>query len=174
MSSKSIAIAIAPLVFAAVAFAQGDQAPQRAPELKKLDYFVGTWKTEAEMKPGPFGPGGKVASTDHFEWQKGEFFVIGHSDFTSPMGGGVELSVMGYDPARKVFTYQSFNSVGEHESATGTVDGDTWSWASADQSPFKWRYTEKILSPTSFSVKFEGSQDGANWSTIMEGKVAKQ
>lgn len=100
---KLLAIAIAPTLFAAAALAQSDQAPQRAPELKKLDYFAGAWKTEGELKASPFGPGGKVASSDHYEWQKGEFFIVGHSDFKSPMGPGVELSIMGYDPIKKGF-----------------------------------------------------------------------
>lgn len=45
---------------------------------------------------------------------------------------------------------------------------------SGDQSAFNWRYTQKILSPTSFSFKFEVSQDGSNWSSMMEGKATKQ
>ena len=39
------------------AWAQGPPAP--APELKKLDYFVGSWTTDFDLKPGPGGPGAK-------------------------------------------------------------------------------------------------------------------
>lgn len=100
--------------------------------------------------------------------------MIGHSDFKSAMGDGADLSVLGYDPAKKLFIYHSFSSTGEHESATGTLEGDTWTWNSAGQSAFKWRYIEKVLSPSSFTVKLEATQDGTTWSPVFEGAVAKQ
>lgn len=175
MNWKAFTLPLLPLCFAALLFAQAQRTPQPAPELKKLDYFVGTWKTEAQTKPGPMGPGGTFNSTDRYEWQKGNFFVIGHSEFTSSgMGNGVDLSVLGYDPARKVYTYHSFNSAGEDESATGTFTGDTWTWISGEQSPVKWRYIQKVVSAKSFTSKLEGTQDGTNWATIFEAKVTKQ
>lgn len=39
------------------AWAQGPPAP--APELKKLDYFVGSWTTDFDLK---LGPGAKCAA----------------------------------------------------------------------------------------------------------------
>src|SRR5215472_12408176 len=33
------------------------ETPKPAPELKKLDYFVGTWTADGELKPGPLGAG---------------------------------------------------------------------------------------------------------------------
>ena len=148
--------------------------PTPSPELKKLDYFAGTWKTQGTMKPNQFGPGGSFTATNRWEWQKGNFFLIDQSEFKMAMGPGVELAVMGYDSSKKVFTYESFNSMGEHDTATGTIDGDTWTWNSSEQSPFKWRYIEKIASPTSFTAKFEGTQDGTNWNTIVDATYTKQ
>lgn len=174
MKCKSFAAVLAFLIFALAIYAQM-QMPQPAPELKKLDYFVGTWKSDADMKPTPFGPGGKVTGTDHIEWMQGNFFLLIHSTFSGAMGNGIEVAVMGYDAARKVYTYSSYNSAGEHDTATGTVEGDTWTWNSEQSAaPLgKWRFTEKILSPTSYTVKFE-IQSGDTWSTAMEGKVTKQ
>lgn len=176
MLSKSLAAVLAPLLLVLPAFAQAPQMPQPAPELKKLDFFVGTWKVDADMKPSQFGPGGKLSSTDHIEWMQGNFFLLIHTSFTSAMGSGIELGVMGYDSANKVFTYTSFNSVGEHETATGTFDGSTWTWNSEQTSApgAKWRYTQKILSPTSYSIKFEMSPNGGALSTVMEGTATKQ
>jgi hypothetical protein len=34
--------------------------------------------------------------------------------------------------------------------------------------------TLKILSPTSYNMKFEVSIDGTNWMSFMEGKVTKK
>ena len=38
----------------------------------------------------------------------------------------------------------------------------------------KARYTQKILSPTSYTFKFEASSDKTKWDTLMEGKATKQ
>jgi hypothetical protein len=161
------------LVMAGTAAPQ-DQMQRPAPELQKLNYFAGTWKTEATMKANAYSPGGTYTSIDHFEWQKGSFFLVGHTDFTSPTGGGVELMIMGWDPAHSAYSYNSFNSAGEHEIATGRLSGDTFTWTSDQSAPFKWRYIEKMSTPSSYSVKFEGSQDGSTWSTILEGASTKQ
>jgi len=42
------------------------------------------------------------------------------------MGKFKELAVLGYDPDRKVYTYQAYNSIGQDETSTGSVDGDSW------------------------------------------------
>jgi Protein of unknown function (DUF1579) len=173
-----LTIAILGGVFTAAAYGQMPH-PTPAPELKKLEYFAGDWKVDAEMKPSPFGPGGKITETAHAEWMQGNFFMILHSKYSSEsMGSGVEYAVLGYDPAKKQYTYESFNSDGEHEVATGTpdADGKLWTWYSSPDPamPMKWRYTETVLSPSSYAIKFEMSKDGQTWSSIMEGKATKE
>jgi hypothetical protein len=37
----------------------------------------------------------------------------------------------------------------------------------------KGRYTMKILTPTSYTFKYEMSPDGATWNTVMDGKATK-
>src|SRR5688500_18254741 len=67
----------------------GAQAPQPqkpGPEHQRLAYFVGTWTGDGEMKPGPFGPGGKMSSKDTCEWFEGGFVVVCRGDGKSPMG----------------------------------------------------------------------------------------
>src|SRR5581483_12478755 len=84
---------------AAVVCAQNPpQAPQPAPELKRLNYFVGVWTTEADMKRSPYGPGGKFNGTDHAAWMAGNFFGVPHPIFKGPWGPGPELRVWGPTP----------------------------------------------------------------------------
>src|ERR1035438_6993331 len=47
--------------------------------MTKLDYLVGNWTTEGDMKPGPMGPGGKFTTTDQLQWMEGKFFLVMHS-----------------------------------------------------------------------------------------------
>lgn len=152
--------------------------PTPAPELKKLDFLVGDWTVEGNINPGPGMPGGKFTENARAEWMEGKFFLIEHSDGDmGPMGKIKELAAMGYDSDKKVYTYQAFSSTGEAESATGTVDGNTWTWLSDEHfngMTMKGRFTMKVVSPTSYEMKFELSQDGTNWTTGMEGKATKK
>jgi len=57
------------------------------------------------------------------------------------------------------------------------VDGDTWTWTNDEKmggQTIHGRFTVKILTPSSYSFKFEVSSDGATWSTVMEGKATKK
>jgi hypothetical protein len=123
------------------------------------------------------GPGGKMTMSDKNEWMPGGLFLTMHSSFNSDMASGSGIAFMGYDPDSKQYTYDEFNSMGERTHSTGTVNGDTWTWVGdqkmGDQT-MKGRFTTKILSPTSYSFKFEMSQDGTTWSTIMDGKSTKK
>ena len=113
------------VLMAVSAHAQMGQTP--APELKKLDFMTGDWKSEGTMNPGPGMPGGKFAITSHSEWMDGNFFLVEHSDADmASMGKFKELAILGYDSDRKVYTYAAFNSMGEAESSAGTVDGDVF------------------------------------------------
>jgi hypothetical protein len=176
MKRSSITL-VATLLLAAVAFAQMGPA-KPGPEHQKLNYFVGNWTSEGDMKPSPMGPGGKVTVSEDTQWMEGGFFVVIHSTFKSStaMGNGSGIAFMGYDPQEKVYTYDEFNSWGETNHSKGVVEGDTWTWNNEMRmgpQTVKARYTMKILSPTSYTYKFEMSPDGTNWNLIMDGKDTK-
>jgi hypothetical protein len=175
--SLAAGAALVVLITAASLYAQMGP-PTPAPELKKLDLLTGDWTAEGTVNPSPGMPGGKFTETTHAEWMEGNFFLVEHSDFDVPeMGKGKELAILGYDPERKVYTYHAFNSVGEAGDSTGTVDGDTWTWTSEEHfggKAMNGRYTMKVLSPTSYTMKYELSPDGKNWNTAMEGKSTKK
>jgi Protein of unknown function (DUF1579) len=136
------------------------EIPKPAPELKKLDYFAGRWAAEGDIKPGPMGPGGKFTGTNRVQWMDGGFFLVTHSEFNGAMGKGTETSYMGYDGNDKMYTYDSFNTLGEADHAKGNVDGDTWTWQSETRmgpQTIKGRLTLKVLSATAYNFKFEMS-----------------
>jgi len=147
-----------------------------SPELRKLDYFVGVWHSEGELKPGPLGPGGKLIMTEHNEWMDGGFFLVLRSEFTSPLGSGSGTAYMGYDAGRKLYTYDEFNSTGEAQHSVGTFDGDSLMWGGeqhlADKVA-KTRFVMNMLSPDAYAFSFCVSQDGNDWNTVMEGKATR-
>ncbi len=153
------------------------EMPTPAPELKKLDYFAGTWAAEGEIRPGPMGPGGKFTGTNRVLWMEGGFFLVTHSEFTGAMGRGTETAYMGYDSNDKVYTYDSFNTLGEASHAKGNLEGDTWTWHSETRigaQTAKGRLTMKMLSANAYTFKFELSSNGITWTTVLEGKDTKQ
>jgi len=161
------------LLSVVAAFAQMD-IPKPGPEHKKLDFFVGHWTSAGDMKPGPMGPGGKFTMEENTEWMDGGYFVVIHSKYSGGgMPSGTSTAYMGYDSQEKVYTYDEFNSMGEHTHSTGTVDGDTWTWLSdlkMGPQTMKGRFTMKLMPPGAYAYKFEISTDGKDWSTVMDGK----
>jgi len=172
--TRKCVLLIATLLVAASCLGQMAM-PKPGPELKKLDYFVGNWTCDGDSKPGPMGPGGKMTMEDDTKWMEGGFFEVMHSKFNAAsMGSGSGVSFLGYDSEEKKYTYNEFNSWGEATVSKGTVDGDSWTWiGDMKQPPGKGRFSEKILSPTSYSFKFDMSTDGSNWTPVMEGKCTK-
>jgi uncharacterized protein DUF1579 len=172
-------IALAAIALSAIfAVAQNPPpVPKPAPEVQKLKYFLGTWKVEGDVKPGPMGPGGKFSGIDRNQWMPGGFFVVGHNTGDMAAVKVTGTSYLGYNTEDKVYTYNEFNSMGEAVAAKGTVDGDTWTWTNEEKMHgklVKGRFTEKITSPTSYDFKFEASVDGGPFQTVMEGKATKE
>src|SRR5271165_1427676 len=173
---RTPALLIGILLFATAVFAQMGP-PKPGPEHQKLNYFVGNWTSDGDMKPGPMGPGGKITIKEDTQWMDGGFFVVIRSTYTSAaMGNGSSIAFMGYDPQEKVYTYDEFDSMGQATHSKGNVDGDTWTWTNdvkMGPQAMKARFTMKILSPTSYTYKFEMSPDGNTWNLVMDGKDTK-
>jgi Protein of unknown function (DUF1579) len=153
--------------------------PPPAAELQKLDFMTGHWMVEGTATMGPPGtPSTKWTETTDSEWMDGKYFLVQHNDMDlGPMGKGKAMSITGYDSDNKVYTRTSFDSWGEAEKATGTVNGDTWTWLSDEHMggmTMKARFTMKVLSPTSYTMKYEMSQDGSTWMTAVEGTATKK
>jgi hypothetical protein len=122
------------------------------------------------------GPGGKMTETEKCEWMEGGFFLTCKSSYSSSMGNGSGLSVLGYSNDDKAYTYREFNSWGQSEDSKGAVDGDTWTWTSDEKmggQTMKGRFTMKMTSSASYNFMYEMSQDGTKWTSVMDGKATK-
>lgn len=175
MKQRISAVCVLLLIVASVAAAQAPQVPKPGPEVKRLQYYVGTWTTVFELKPGPMGSGGKTTAVDRSQWMPGGFFVETRTEGNGTMGVLKGLAIMGYDAVEKVYTYDAFNNFGEADHFKGTVQGDTWTWNSEGMmsgKPTKMRFTAKEVSPTMYTMKFEIAAD-SDWTTVMEGKATK-
>jgi hypothetical protein len=154
------------------------QPPMSKPatELQKLAYLAGKWEGDSATKPGGPMPAGKVHTTQSCEWFPGGFFMVCRSKYTGGMGTIEDMSELGYDAASKTYTYHSINNLGEDETATGTVTGDTWTWSfEAQIGPRKVpaRYVSTLTSPTSYTSKVQSRGDDGAWTTFLEGSLHK-
>ncbi len=166
------------LASALLVMAQAPAAPKPTPEHQRLGYFIGTWTFEGEAKASPFGPAGKFTGTERDEWFPGGFFVVSHSDSKDPSGKTRKgLTIMGYNPGEKVYTYYGIESgMGVAYGSKGTVQGDTWTWNEEEKvggKPMKIRVIVKEVPPTAYTFTIETSSDGKTWTTVTEGKATK-
>jgi hypothetical protein len=147
------------------------------PEHQKMDYFAGDWKLQGTMKLSPTVPGGDFTSTEHSEWVSGNFFLQTHSSMHSVMGDVRGVRVMEYNSDDKIYTYNAYNSLGEHQMATGHILDNTWTWTSEAKMNgvlAKGRYTITVASPVVYTFKYETLTQDGTWATVMEGKATRQ
>lgn len=176
--NRRIALIAFLILIGVSAWAQMGAPP--GPEVKKLDYFVGTWNSEGTIAQGPWGMGGKVSATTTVDWMPGNFFLQSQSESKMPpeVGGDSKaVLIMGYDAQQNVYTSDRFSSLGQHETSKGTLSSDTWTWTSSSNyggMDIHGKMTIKTLSPTSYTFKYEISMDGKNWTPFMDGKATKK
>jgi hypothetical protein len=183
MKGFKLAILVVSVLFTAALSARAEEkkmeAPKPGPEVKKLGYFVGAWKSEGEIKQNPFMPAGKMTGTSKCEWFPGAFHVVCHDEGKGPTGPVHGLGILAYNTEDKAYTYSGIDSSGFSTMAKGSVDGNTWTYTSEEKmggKTYLGRYS-MVTSPDSYTFKYESSDDGKNWMAIMEGtttKVAKK
>jgi hypothetical protein len=161
-----------------VSFAEEPSQPQPTAEHKELAMWIGSWSGSGEMKPGPFGPGGPMEWNETCSWfsQPG-FHVLCTSKGEGPTGPMKGLGIIGYDPAKQVYTHYGVDNGGWSNFAEGIHSGNTWTFESEETvegNTFHSRFTMTMESPTKMTFAWEVSQDGKSWTTMMDGTSTKQ
>ena len=154
------------------------QAPAMKPgaEHKRLGYFAGSWNYVGEAKASPIGPAGKINMTETCEWFSGGFHLVCRSKGTGPKGPVTSQGIMGYDAARKAYTYYALSSQGDNIFVRGSIDGKVWTWLdepTIEGKPMKIRATVTEETPTSYTFKLEVSMGSGPATVIEDGKSTK-
>jgi hypothetical protein len=174
--SRLIIAAALTLAMAGPVIAQAPaQAPKPSPDHKKLEYYLGKWNLESDVKASPFGPAGKNSGIEEVELGPGGFFVIFHDDIKGPAPTKA-TGILGYDGGAKNYTYYGVDSSGGVNVGTGKVAGNAWTWNTESKVAgklVKGRATANITSPSSYTYKFEIADDKGAYVTIEEGKATK-
>ena len=160
------------LALTAAALAQMDM-PKPGPEHKKLEYFVGKWTGEGEIKANGYVPAGKTVSTETATLGPGGFYVETRNEGQL----GTSLGIIAYDSHAKVYTSYYASSIGLVGVGTVTVNGNTWTWMVEDRfagKAVKGRTTITMLSPTEYTSKYEMADGKGGYTTLVEGKATKE
>jgi uncharacterized protein DUF1579 len=174
MSIRSSVAVILICGFTALSLAQAPpERPKPGPEHKKLEYFLGTWKTEGEIKANEFVPAGKSVTTETYTLGPGGFYLlIDRPEGQIPRTQGI----MAYDSYAKLYTEFYVNSAGMMGTATGTVSGNTWTFMTEDKvfgRVVKGRTTITVKSASQITIKYEMADANGRYTTITEGTSTK-
>lgn len=158
------------------------QAPQQAspsgvlPQHQRMSFFLGDWTASGTSKISPKSPGAPFTLKEHGEWVTDGYFLETKTSMKGSMGAVNSQRVMGYNVEDKTYTYNLYNSLGEHQVAIGHLDGNTWTWDSAEKLngiTVKGRYTVVETGPDTFTFKSEVADPKGGWVTVMEGKAQR-
>lgn len=161
----------------ALALAQEAPAPPPGPEIHEMGYYAGSWEGHGETLAGPFGEAGALSSRMTCEWFTGGFQMVCRGEETGPSGTRGFLNIKSWDEATRTYSEYSVSSLGESEySRGGTLEGNRLTWTMEQNlggTPTRVRYTEVRVSPVLMTYQAEISVDGAEWSTLARGEIAK-
>jgi hypothetical protein len=160
--------------FTALSLAQTPpESPKPGPEHKKLEYFLGTWKVENEIKANAYMPAGKSVITQTYTLGPGGFFVECRAEGENYP---TTHEIIAYDSHAKLYTAFYASSTGLVGGGTGTVDGDTWTWMLEDKwfgKAVKGRTTVTAKSDSQFTARYEMLDANGRYVTFTEGTAAK-
>ena len=149
------------------------ERPKPGPEHKKLEYFLGTWKWENEIKANEWVPAGKGVITETYTLGPGGFYIERRAEGHIPR----TLGIVAYDSHAKLYTAFYANSAGVVGTGTGTVNGNTWTWMIEDKvfgKAVKGRTTVTISSASQYTFKYEMLGANGRYVTIQEGTATKE
>jgi hypothetical protein len=142
-----------------------------APELKRLEVFVGKWTTQWRATDRPSNSTFKTIGTDRYEWLPGQYFLIHHVDVRMDDEDYKVIEIIGgYDAASQTYPMRSFDSRGSIQEMKASVSAEG-----------VWTFVGEIMRATltvsvdgnSKTARWERSSDGSNWSPWMEMKFTK-
>lgn len=151
------------------------QAASLQAAIKRLQIFIGKWKTTGQILDKTGASVGQINATDTYEWLPGNYAVIHYAD--SNMGGekihGVEI--IGYDPSRKTYFGPFFDNQGSAGSEEITNEANNWTWQGQNVMGVKHHRCRAVFSTdqNTLDAIHEQSDDGKNWLPWMEVQLSR-
>lgn len=149
----------------------------QTPEHQRLGVFVGNWTFTGEAVAGPMGPGGKITGNSRIAWLPDKMSIERVYEGKGPGGEMKGKEVMGYDAAKKVYTFSYSDSSGMKGSGTLTVKDNIWNATGTGDmagAKFQERCTLTLgAGNTTMNISCQGSADGKTWAPTFSGVATK-
>ena len=170
---KMLAAAIATTT---AALSTARAAGPRTADHARLGVFIGEWNVVGDMTPSALSPGGRFAGVHSGAWDFGGYFVVMRYSGTDNGRPVSQIDLYGWDGDSKRYTYDTFNSLGQRASFTGSVVGDTWTW-SAERTMggtrLLMRMVQHFTADRMMTWKIETSTDSKHWATAVTGQAKR-
>jgi hypothetical protein len=148
----------------------------RTPDHARLGVFIGKWNVAGDMKPSTLSPGGHFVGVHTGAWDFDGYFVVMRYSGTDNGRPVSQIDLYGWDADSKRYTYDSFNSLGQRASFTGSVAGDTWTW-SADRGTGDTRVfirmVQHVVPDGTMTWTIETSADRTRWTDVVTGQAKR-
>ena len=137
---------------------------------RRLDGFVGTWRTAGTVRASEHGPATPFTAIDRYEWMPGGFFLLHHVQAHMGEGELTALEVISYDPETNTYPMRSFDSQGNTGTHQATLRDRTWTF----QGPTE-RFTGSFSDDGgTITGLWEQSADGVAWVPWMDVTLTRQ
>lgn len=151
-------------------------APQPSQQQLAMGYFGGGWTITGTTKTSPTSPAVPYHGTAQGEWVPGNFFLEIKYVTHGPLGDIHVVRMMEYNPAESVYTFNEYNSLGEHVVGVGKIQGQKWIWNTTKKLngvATRGRYITTFVSDNSYTITSQIQKPGGGWLTVTEGTATR-
>ena len=141
-----------------------------------MGYFAGPWKITGTTRIGPNSPPAEFHATATGEWVPGNYFLEVKAVTHGPLGDIHAVRMMEYNSSDGVYTFNEYNSLGEHVVGVGKIEGQKWVWNTTKKLngiTTKGRYLTTFITGDAYSYKSEVQKPGGGWLTVTEGTATR-
>lgn len=174
----SRSISLAALAVSTVAMASDHLIlPKVAPELSRMDVWVGHWESKTEVLNTPYSQAASVSSEMTCSWSPNHGFVLCDHLMHGADGTTNSLSVYTYDERDKVYKFFGVEKDEYPREVPMQVKGNVWSFGTEVQNQDKtimFLTNDEFVSATTMRFTTEFSDDnGQSWKELNKGELNK-
>jgi hypothetical protein len=153
------------------------EVPKIAPEITKMDVWVGTWESKTEVMTTPYSEAASVTSEMTCAWSPHHGFILCDHLMNSPTGVSNSLSVYTYDETGKTYKFFGVDKDASPREIPMQVKGNVWSFGTEVQNQDKtimFLTNDEFVSDKVMHFRTEFSDDnGRNWKELNQGQLTK-
>ena len=153
-------------------------APAPAPSQQQtaMGYFAGYWKITGTTRISPTSQAVQFSGTANGEWVPGNYFLEIKYVTHGPLGDVHMVRMMEYNDSDDVYTYNEYNSLGEHVVGAGSIEGQKWIWDTTKKLngvTTKGRYIVTFVTQDAYSYTSEVQKPGGGWLKITQATATR-